>query len=173
MTGIKYIFKEDEPLRIKAAGKADPQTFGEALAAIAANADGHLTPADVVETARSDNHPLHPHFEWNDAVAAESYRLDQARSIIRMVRVIDDTSNDGTTRAFLSVKDNVVGMSYRSIGDVKSSLELQMAVLRQAERDLDAFKRRYREMTDVCELVEQAKTKLKSRMANTETRKAA
>jgi hypothetical protein len=172
MTGIKYIFREDEPLRIKAAGKADPQTIGEALAEIAEKAEGHLTPSAVVDSARSENHPLHPHFEWNDSAAAEAYRLDQARSIIRMVRVVDDSTNDGTTRAFLSVKDPA-GMSYRSIGDVKSSLELQLAVLRQAERDLEAFKRRYREMTDICDLIEQAKRKLKTRLDNMETRKAA
>ena len=156
---IQYVFRDDEPIRIKAASKADPQVFGEALDRITKEHGGRLTPDAVVETARSANHPLHAHFEWDDKVAAESYRLDQARSIIRMVRVVDDEANDGTARAFLSVSDNK-GVAYRSITEVKSSAELQMAVLKQADRDLDAFMRRFRDMTDVCADVQSARKKV-------------
>lgn len=169
---IKYIFREDEPLRIKGAGKADPQVFGEALAKITESNGGLLEPEDVVAAAREDEHPLHQHFEWNDSVAAHHFRLDQARSIIRVVRVIDDEATDGTSRAFLSVKDDGK-VSYRSITDVKSSLQLQMAVLNQAERDLMAFERRYQDMMDVCDLVRAAKQKVAERRAQMEIRKAA
>lgn len=73
---IRYVFKEDEPIRIKAAAKANPQVIGEALSEVAKNEGGRLTPGAVVSAARSQNHPLHPHFEWDDRVAAEAYRLD-------------------------------------------------------------------------------------------------
>lgn len=169
---IQYVFREDEPVRIKAAGKADPQVFGDALAEITAAAGGRLTPNAVVDSARSENHPLHPHFEWDDALAAESYRLDQARNIIRMVRVVDDQATEGTARAFFSVNDKS-GVAYRSVTEVKSSADLQMALLRQAERDLDAFSRRYRDLTDICDLVHAAKKKLADRMRKFETRAAA
>lgn len=48
---------------------------------------GRLTPRAVVDAARDENHPLHGEFEWDDTVAAEAYRLDQARQLIADVRV--------------------------------------------------------------------------------------
>lgn len=169
---IRYVFRDDEPLRIKAAGKADPQVFGEALNTISQERGGRLEPEDVVNSARSPNHPLHRHFEWDDGKAAEQYRLDQARSIIRIVRVIDDAGSDGTSRAFQSISDKK-GTAYRSITEIKSSSDLQLALLRQAERELDAFLRRYRDLVDICEDVKSAKGKLAARLKKVETRAAA
>jgi len=48
--------------------------------------DGKLYPADVVNAARSPSSPLHPYFDWDDSSAAEKYRLDQARALIRSVQ---------------------------------------------------------------------------------------
>lgn len=169
---IQYIFREDEPLRIKAAGKADPQVIGEALAEITGQNEGRLTPEAVVSAARSSNHPLHPHFEWDDSAAAEMYRQEQARNIIRIVRVVDDEGKDGTSRAYHSISDKG-GVAYRSITEIRSSIDLQMAMLRQADRDLDAFQRRFKELIDVCDLVAQARKKVEARMQKFETRAAA
>src|SRR6185312_2039420 len=49
--------------------------------------NGRLIPSDVVSAARDPESPLHSHFTWDDAEAAEQYRLDQARTLIRSVRV--------------------------------------------------------------------------------------
>ena len=46
---------------------------------------GRLTPNGVVEAARDAASPLHYHFEWDDSVAAEQHRLDQARRLITSV----------------------------------------------------------------------------------------
>lgn len=169
---IRYVFREDEPLRIKAAGKADAQTIGEALSQISDGAKGELTPKAVVDAARNKRNPLHHHFEWDDATAAENYRLDQARNLIRIVRVIDEEAREGTTRAFVSVnaKD---GVSYRPIADVKRSADLQLAVLQQADRDLEAFQRRYSELKDICKFVSDAREAIASRRKAIEPRAAA
>lgn len=50
--------------------------------------DGVLTPAAVVDAARDESHPLHDRFEWDDSKAAEAHRLNQARVLIRSVRVV-------------------------------------------------------------------------------------
>jgi hypothetical protein len=43
---------------------------------------GHLRPKDVVNEARGrEKKTIGHHFEWKDAVAAEAYRLDQARAL--------------------------------------------------------------------------------------------
>lgn len=49
---------------------------------------GRLSPADVVETARDPSSPLHHCFDWDDTSAAESWRIEQARRLIRSVRVV-------------------------------------------------------------------------------------
>lgn len=156
---IKYVFKEDSFLSIKNAGKANAQVLGEALEAISAKAGGHLMPASVVDAARDRKNPLHKHFEWDNAVAAEAYRLDQARGLIRCIHVQSDDTESGYARAFLSIREQD-GVSYRSVDDVMSSADLQQRVLAQAERDLIAFETRYRSLNDICDLVRQARERL-------------
>jgi hypothetical protein len=49
---------------------------------------GALTPENIVNAARSKKSPLHPAFEWDNNIAAEHYRLQQARNIINNVEII-------------------------------------------------------------------------------------
>lgn len=49
--------------------------------------DGRLTPEQVVEDAKDVTSPLHTEFQWDDAKAAISWRLETARRIIRSVKV--------------------------------------------------------------------------------------
>ena len=164
---IRYVFKDDGPLTIKGAAKANPQRIGEELAKVAAAAKGRLTPSAVVEAARNPRSALHKIFEWDDAKAAQSWRLEQAREIIRVVRVIDE--DDQPQRAFLSIGDKA-GVSYRSAEEVSHSRDLQLAVLRQAERDLEAWEKRYREIEDICDLVRSAREMVSRRRAEMESR---
>lgn len=156
---IKYRFKEDEPLTIKAADKANPQKIGEALSLISATNSGHLVPAAVVHAARETKSVLHRHFEWTDKIAAEKYRLDQARSLIRCIHIESEDTESGVTRAFLSIRDKS-GVSYRTITDVLNSSDLQQRVLAQAERDLLAFEARYQNLEDICGLIRAARERL-------------
>lgn len=162
---IRYVFAEDSVVAIKNAKVADPQRIGEALAAVAAVADGHLTPQATVEAARDPQSPLHPHFEWDDQVAADAYRLDQARHLIRLIRVSDDT-RETDPPAFMSVNEGKAGTSYRTIGDVLNSVSLQDAVLKAAERDLLAFEQRYKRLEDICDIIRSAREKIAARRAS-------
>jgi hypothetical protein len=53
---------------------------------------GKLDPEVVVKAARKKNHPLHDYFEWDAKKAAHAYRIDQARTLIREVKVEVKTS---------------------------------------------------------------------------------
>ena len=53
----------------------------EELKKIASANDGKLYPRAVVDAARPAGSPLHGSFEWDDSVAAESYRIEQARKL--------------------------------------------------------------------------------------------
>lgn len=168
---IRYLFREGV-VPLKNAKDADPQRIGEALAELAAAAGGHLTPRATVDAARDPQHTLHSHFEWDDEAAADSYRLDQARALIRMIRIEDD-ERDEDPPAFLSVNEGKAGISYRMLGDVLGNADLQTAVLRAAERDLAAFERRYRSLAEICEIIAEARKKVADRRVEIETRASA
>lgn len=166
---IKYVFKDDNVI-LKNAAKANPQKIGEALAKITEAHAGRLMPEVVVNAAKDAKSALHPHFEWNDSVAAQAHRLDQARNLIRLIRIEDQKTNE-VTPAFMSVSDQ--GTSYRKTEEVVNSRALQLVVLQQAERDLTAFKKRYHMLQDICELVGQAEKAVASKRFELETRAAA
>lgn len=157
---------------IKAIGAADPQKLGEELARIRDKNNGELTPADALEEARNKRSPLHPHVEWDDKKAAHKFRLDQMREIISIIRQDDDEAPSGKVRSYVSVTEKG-GTAYRGINEIKSNLELQVIVLKQAERDLKAWEDRYRDLVDICEVVKQAREKVRKRRITVETRAAA
>jgi hypothetical protein len=78
------------------------QVAGEELERIRARHDGELEPAVVVKESRSRKSPLHGCFEWNDARAAQLHREEQARLLIRSVRIAEDAAEP--QRAYVNVK---------------------------------------------------------------------
>ena len=165
---ITYTFK-DEPLAFKNSKKAKAQTIGRALARISDENKGRLTPRAVVAAAEDTRSPLHKHFEWDDTAAASKWRERQASKIIAVIHVEDLDVEEGTARAFLSVTDKG-GVSYRQHAEVKSSIDLQLAVLQTAERDLEAFERRFRNLTDICDMVRVAREKVVEQRHDAEQR---
>jgi hypothetical protein len=155
----RYAFDRAAPER----PRADPQLIGEALDAIRISTGGSLHPQNVVAEARNPRSVLHPHFEWNDAKAAEAFRVDQARALIRSIRVIDEAADDRPRPAFLSIRADD-GVGYRAFKDVLSSRDLRERLLAQAERDLESWTLRYRELKDIVSLVEPARRELRSRV---------
>lgn len=167
---IKYVFRE--PVTIKGADKASAQKIGEALQKLAGDAE-ELTPIMVVEAAKSPRSFLHPFFEWDDRVAAQKFRLDQARVLIRSIQVEDGEFEAGCAPAFISISDKA-GTSYRTLGSVKNSADLQAHVLEQATKDLESWERRYRALKDVCSVIAEARAMLaKKRRKATDSRAGA
>lgn len=80
----------------------DAQTAGTELGRMIER-DGHLTAQSVVDEARPEHAPLHPAFEWDDATAAEGYRRDQARNLIRAVVVMPSDEDQRPTNVFVRV----------------------------------------------------------------------
>lgn len=60
----------------------------KARLAMLENERGQLTPTIVVEDAKRKESPLHDLFDWNVKEAAEKWWLEQARTIIRSVKVV-------------------------------------------------------------------------------------
>lgn len=67
--------------------------------------DGRLTPAVVVEDAKSESSPLHGLFEWDADKAAYHHWLHTARIIIKSVRYIPVEETVTVVRAPQYVRD--------------------------------------------------------------------
>lgn len=105
----------------------DAQTAGEELARITAQHDG-LTPAVVVEESRPIDAPLHPVFEWNDAVAAELHRQHQAETLIRSVQVVRE-QDEPDEPVFVKVRS---ARNYQQAEQVAKRLDLYEEAFRDA-----------------------------------------
>lgn len=119
------------------------------LEAIRKRHRGILRPGDVVEYARDQKTALHELFEWDDGKAAEEYRLEQARQVIRCtVHLIED--EQPPVRAYVSLQDDrKAGNSYRSIEEVLASPKLREALLSQALREANSWQKRYERLNEL------------------------
>lgn len=98
--------------------------------------DGALTPAIVLEAARDEDSVLHRHFDWHDASAAEKYRLDQARTLIRSYKLhVVDGDGERTTRFYTNVVRGDAH-EYRKSEEVMSIAALREQKRIQARREL-------------------------------------
>jgi hypothetical protein len=123
----KYRFSDEPEVRaFKNGANADPQEIGEALKEIADANNGLLKPSYVVKAAADKDSRLHQYFEWDDVKAAHSYRVSQARAIIRSVIITRDDEDTPPIRAFVSIANNV-GVAYRYSVDARRLTFAQMA----------------------------------------------
>lgn len=118
---------------------------------------GRITPRSVVDDARNPESPLHGFFEWDDSKAAEAYRLDQARALIRGCPVVV-THETVTIRpqAYLRDPDRAANeQGYVSFARIMSSDERRHAAM-QAECDrVRSMVARARRIAMVCGLGEE------------------
>jgi hypothetical protein len=107
---------------------------------------GAIRPARVVEMARPDTAPLHKCFEWDNAAAAERHREDQARHLIRSIRVVrDPTANEPPKRIYVSVRHGDP-QGYMAMERAMQSPRLRDHIMADALRQLQAWQARYKEI---------------------------
>jgi len=115
--------------------------------------DGVLMPDRVVEFASDPKSALHSQFEWDDGEAAHQWRLEQARSLIRVVvRMVGD-SDPTPRRAYVSLKrDRVKSGGYRTLVSVLEDPELRAEMLEQARDEAKSWSVRYRELQELAKI---------------------
>lgn len=121
----------------------DAQVAGNELERIYRE-QGTLEPSVVVEQSRPKRAPLHSVFEWDDEVAAEKWREQQARVVIASVMVVDEKTNEPFTRAFVHVSDD-----YRPLSIVLEDRDMTEELLDSALRELRTFERKYNDLVQL------------------------
>jgi hypothetical protein len=110
-----------------------------------------ITPQSVLERARDEKSELHKCFEWNNNVAAEAYRKQQAGNIIRMLYVVPREEEAPTVRV-LSRTSETVYQPTRLF--VKNQNEYE-DLLKRALSELESFKRKYSTLSELEQVFEQ------------------
>lgn len=116
---------------------------------------GELSPKLVLDSARDPDHPLHSRFEWDDSVAGERYRLDQARQLIRVVKLPSEPGRPSDLRAFVSVRgqDSRAG-EYVPTEEAMGDPFTRRLVLSAMEREWKALKARYEHLAEFAAMIE-------------------
>lgn len=106
----------------------------------------NIEPEELLDASRPADAPLHECFEWDDAIAAEKYRLKQSYDIIRAVTVKINGADEtpATVRAFVNVSDTPHARgTFVSIKTAMENNDYRKNILRNALIDLRKFQRTY------------------------------
>lgn len=111
------------------------------------------TPDNIVDYAKSEKTELHKCFEWNDTIAGHKYRCIQAQQVVRSLIVIKEESEEKTPlRLFYNTGDRTG--EYKPVKMVMKSEDEYESLLRKAQDELRAFKKKYSFLTELEEILE-------------------
>ena len=125
------------------------------------NTEEGLTPKRLVDVSRPEDAPMHKEFEWNDSVAAEKYRENQAYKVIKDLIVVKTDAGkerelnlieDAPDRAFVSTGENA--HKYVSLYTALTNESWRDSLLESAKRDMMAFKAKYHRLTQLSKIIE-------------------
>lgn len=121
--------------------------------------EGCIDPSVIVEAARPTNAPLHPFFTWDDSEAAERYREQEARSLIRAVVIIhDDLPEPSPVRAFVHVESSGTERRFDGGAYLSTSKALKVDVYRdqildRARAELVSWRKRYEQLSEFAKVI--------------------
>lgn len=123
--------------------RADPQLVAQEIVSIGEKA----TPDQILDKARDPGSELHKCFEWDDSIAAEKYRLFQARKVVCHL-VIRETIQDKKPpiRFMLQTKN---GDGYQPTQIIYRNPDKYQALLQSVLRDLVAIRDKYSNLSEL------------------------
>lgn len=160
------IYKWGKSFNALAAGvslnaKLNAQDVGEELAAIREK-HGFVKPEFLVERAKPRRAKYHKAFEWDADTGAERYRLEQAKLMIRSVKVVYENAEgkESQVRAFTSIiNPEGKGRIYIPTEEGMERRETRDEILMQCLSGLIRWRKRwaeYNELSEVIPLIDEA-----------------
>ncbi len=149
----KYSWKYNVP--------ADANRVGNELEAIYEE-HGKLTPPLIVEDARNDERETHKLIEWDESTAAEKYRLEQARYIMRNIIVVktdaqptlQEPSRVIKFRAFENVETVEQERYFMPMQVAVSREDTRNYMLKQAMLALQSFRQKYGMIEELANVID-------------------
>lgn len=129
--------------KIEGVYKADAQKVADEIG------EGRITPKEVLEKAKDENSELHKCFEWNDSIAAEKYRLQQAGNILRMLVFTPKSAESPPLRIFHITEVRNV---YQPTTMFLKNQDEYQSLLKRAINELNAFKQKYHTLSELEEI---------------------
>lgn len=125
---------------------ADARKIGPVINSLSES--GAVTARDVVDSARSPNSPIHPYFEWDNQTAADLWRVETARRMLRSIRVKYQDAG-GETRDVRAFQVNQARAwesehrQYKTFQVLHGDSAFAAQMLGSAFDDLQSWKRKY------------------------------
>lgn len=123
--------------------------------------NGFITPQAVVDRARPEDSVMHKLFEWDDSIAAEKYRNQQAGCIIGAL-VVTKSENNYNKRAFVNIVQSPHAPhskpQYIRVDRAFSDPVSKKIILDNAIAELKRFKEKYatlKELSKVFTIIEE------------------
>lgn len=137
--------------KIEGLHKVSAEIAGRICQELTESEDG-LTPQRLVDISRDENHPLHKEFEWDDSIAAEAYRVVQAKQLIRDITIVKDETEKRNDRGFvITPGQNHV---YVPLHDALNNEVWKNNLLEAAKRDMVSFVAKYRRLSELTKVIE-------------------
>ena len=138
--------------------KVKPDVAFKELERIKGKNSGVLTAGIVVLEAKKARNPLHKQFEWDNDEAADQYRLEQARRMLRSVEVTyKESPMTPPTRQYVTVTEEAVRDEperkvYKSTAEVLADPIARDEMLSDAIRDALSYRRKYAELQELSQV---------------------
>ncbi|MBR2551435.1 MAG: hypothetical protein IKF05_00380 [Erysipelotrichaceae bacterium] len=114
-----------------------------------------VTPQMIVDFARDEDTELHKCFQWDDSVAAENWRKQQARQVVMSLTVKVERSEHGEAQTYRLIEHDDTEKIYRPVVFTVRNKDEYARLLAQAKADMIAFKKRYKSIVELQEVIEE------------------
>lgn len=131
---------------------ADAQKCYEEIMEICDDVES-ASPRDILEKARDESTELHKCFTWDDSVAAERWRINEARLVTRqlVIKEVEVPKDRPEVRLFYKT-DSESG--YKPTQIVIRKEDEYKQLLARAWSELEAFRRKYSMLNELQEIFE-------------------
>ena len=123
--------------------KADAQVAGAVCEQLAA--ENRLTAQELVDVSEPKTAPLHDAFEWNNKIAGNEWRKEQARRMIRSLLIVREDREPVKMYFNLETKEP----EYKSIKLILESEDDYRKMLSNALGELRAFQLKYAKLREL------------------------
>jgi len=141
----------------KVTNQEDANTVGVLLSSIEKE-EGHIKPQTVIDRAKPKASPIHGYFTWDNNKAANEHRLNEARWLIKSVRVIREDDAAKSPRAFVAIpviseESNRSKNVYVSIESALGDKDTRDLVLQRAWAELKIWENRYHHLEEFAGII--------------------